>query len=71
MWGLTEEEHDLAERVYYNTKGSIYVDADGNLHERYTPNSERVDSQQSYAFDIFVGELENAKGRAERDAMNQ
>lgn len=71
MWGLTEDEHDLAEYVYYESKGSIYVDADGNLHDRYVPNSEKVDSQQSYAFDIFVGELENAKGRAERDAMNQ
>ena len=71
MWGLTSDEEVLAEHVYYETKGSIYVDADGNLSERYTPNSERVDSQQCYAFDIFVGELENAKIRAQRDAMNQ
>jgi hypothetical protein len=70
MWGLTEAEHDLAERVYYETKGSIYVDANGDLHERYEPNSERIDSQQCYAFDIFIGELENAKLRAENDAMN-
>lgn len=65
MWGLSEDEQDLAEYVYYETKGSIYVDADGNLHEGYVPNSERVDSQQSYAFDIFIGELENARLRAQ------
>lgn len=71
MWGLTEEEHDFAEYIYYETKGSIYVDANGNLHERYTPSSERVDSRDCYAFDIFIGELENAKMRAKDRAVNE
>lgn len=63
-WGLTEDEHDLAEHIYYVTKGDIYVDAKGNLHENYVSSSERVSSRQCYAFDIFIGEIENAKIRA-------
>lgn len=63
-WGLTEDEQDLAEYVYYTSKGSIYVDKDGVLHDKYKKSSERVDSRQCYAFDIFIGELENAKIRA-------
>lgn len=70
-WGLTEEESDLAEYVYYVTKGSIYVDADGNLHEFEKDACEKIDSTQSYAFDIFIGEIENAKMRAERSSKNQ
>jgi hypothetical protein len=69
-WGLTEDEQDLAEHVYYETKGSIYVDSRGNLHERYVPSSERIDSRQCYAFDIFIGELENAKIRAYDEMTN-
>jgi hypothetical protein len=65
FWELSEDEQDLAERVYYETKGSIYVDSQGNLYERYQSSSERVNSRDCYAFDIFIGELENAKIRAQ------
>lgn len=64
-WGLSEEEQDLAEHVYYNTKGSIYVDQSGDLHMSYVHGSERVNSRDCYAFDIFIGELENAKMRTQ------
>ena len=70
MWGLTEYEHDLAEHVYYETKGSIYVDARGYLYDYQVSDSEQVDSRQCYAFDIFIGEIENAKMRAEDRASN-
>ena len=70
-WGLTEEEHDLAERIYYETKGVIYVDYKGRLSEGYTSSSERIDSKQCYAFDIFIGEIENAKIRAKDRLANQ
>lgn len=70
FWGLTENEQDLAEKVYYKTKGSIYVDASGELHEDYKRGSEKVDSRQCYAFDIFIGELENAKIRAHDKLAN-
>lgn len=63
-WGLTEDEQDLAEHVYYETKGSIYVDYKGQLSEHSSSSSERIDSRQCYAFDIFIGEIENAKIRA-------
>jgi hypothetical protein len=65
MWGLTDDEHDLAEYIYYETKGSIFVDSNGDLHEDAVSSSERIDSQQCYAFDIFIGEIENAKLRAQ------
>lgn len=71
MWGLTEDEQDLAEHVYYETKGSIYVDANGDLHKGYRANSERINSRDCYAFDIFIGELENAKMRVQDRAVNE
>lgn len=70
-WELTEDEQDLAEHVYYVTKGSIYVDSKGNLHDSYVSSSEEVDSRQCYAFDIFIGELENARMRAVDRLANQ
>jgi hypothetical protein len=63
-WNLTEDEQDLAEHVYYETKGSIYVDSRGRLSEHGSSSSEEVNSRDCYAFDIFIGELENAKMRA-------
>ena len=69
-WGLTEEEHELAEYVYYELKGSIYVDTNGDLRDIDGSPGERVDSLDCYAFDIFVGEIENAKIRADR-GVNQ
>ena len=71
FWGLSDEEQNLAEYIYYETKGSIYVDIDGNLHTDHRRSSERIDSRQCYAFDIFVGEIENAKIRAEDRRANQ
>jgi hypothetical protein len=70
-WELNEDEQDLAEHVYYETKGSIYVDSEGNLSENYTSSGEEVNSRQCYAFDIFVGELENAKIRAHEKLSNR
>lgn len=69
-WGLTEEEHDLAEYVYYETKGSIYVDNNGYLRDIDGSPGERVNSIDCYAFDIFIGEIENAKIRAD-NGVNQ
>jgi hypothetical protein len=69
-WGLTEEEAELAEYVYYETKGSIYVDTNGDLRDIDGSPGERVDSLDCYAFDIFIGEIENAKIRADR-GVNQ
>lgn len=71
MWGLTDDEQDLAEHVYYETKGSIYVDAYGYLHERRVPDGEEINSRDCYAFDIFIGELENARMRAQDRAVNE
>jgi hypothetical protein len=70
-WELTEDEQDLAEHVYYNTKGSIYVNYHGDLSENYNGSSEQINSRDCYAFDIFVGELENAKIRALDKLANQ
>lgn len=64
FWVLTEDEQDLAEKVYYFTKGSLYVDSHGDIHENKKRGSEQVNSRDCYAFDIFIGELENARIRA-------
>jgi hypothetical protein len=68
-WELNDDEQDLAEEVYYETKGSIYVDDDGSLNT--SGLGERVDSRQCYAFDIFIGEIENARMRVADRLANQ
>lgn len=68
-WELNDDEQDLAEYVYYETKGSIYVDDDGELNT--SGSGEQVDSRQCYAFDIFIGEIENARMRAADRLANQ